>query len=76
MSADIVKKRLESIIKIEADRLLHVSSLVGLGDDDMKRLEILARAARLMDGGELPDDQAARGSSMADLLASLGEPVA
>jgi hypothetical protein len=77
MSAiELVRSRLEAIVKIEVERLFAVSQAVGLGDEDTKRLEILARAARLMDGGSLPDDSAARGASMADLLASLGEPVA
>jgi hypothetical protein len=74
--SDLVRSRLEAIVKIEANRLLELSRLVGLGDEDFKRLDILARAVRAMDGIDQPDDQAAKSASMADLLASLGEPVA
>lgn len=74
--SDFVKKRLESIVKMEANRLHEIALIVGLGDEDYKRLEILARAVRMMDSGDLPEDPAARSASVADLIASLGEPVA
>jgi hypothetical protein len=67
----MLKETVRKTAENEARKLHQVSLLMPLNSDDIRRLEVLARVIRLIDGGDMPTDDDARFASIEQLVDGL-----